>query len=201
MLFRISSHADAESAFVFLLKGTDGLHEFVGMGIAGGVGRKSFFTAERIPAQRHHVFNAEKLEILQQGFRLVGRSPGTDQMGHHLHLEVRLDSGADGHGADPVADDAAAVTAVGLAFKTDFVAVRGDIDVTRRVFHQGRDARNQFVLADAVLGRDDFKGGEGCGPALDEFGDFHSRCERKRRASSSVKPRAAAYRSYCARLM
>ena len=192
MFLRISADTDAEAAVAFALKGTDGSDQAIGVGVAVRIGREALFPGEGIAAEGHHVFNAHEREVLQQGFRLVGGRTRTDQMRNHLYLVTALDGGTDRYGTDPVADDAAAVAAVGLRIVADFVAVRGHVDVARREFHERRDAFEQGVFVDAAQGRYDFQGGEGRGSALEHFGDFHSRWDRKSRASASEKPRAAA---------
>ncbi len=178
MLLGIGSDTDAEMTAILPLEGTYGHNQLVRMGVAGRIGRKALLAGERVAPQRHHVLDAHELEILQQCFRFVGRCSGTDQVRHYFHRIAALDGRADRYGADAVADDAAAVAAVGLRFETDLVAVRGHVDVTRREFHQRGDAFQQLVLADAAHRRHDFERGEGSCAAPEHVDDSHSRWDR-----------------------
>ena len=135
MLLRITADTDAEMPAVLAFKVADGRDKLVRVRIAGRIGRKPFFAGQGIAPQGHDVLDAHELEVLQQRFRLMGRSPGADQVRHHFHLITALDGGADRHGAHAVADDAPLVASVGLQVEADFIAVGGHVDVARREFH------------------------------------------------------------------
>ena len=157
MLLRIAADADAEVAAVLTLEAADGRHQLVGVGKARRIRRETLLAGQGIAPESHHVFDAQELEILQQSFGLIGRSTATDQVRHHFHLPLRLDGGADRHGAHPVANHAADIGTVGLRVETELVAVRRDVDVARCEFHQGRDAVEQLFLADTAHRRHDFE--------------------------------------------